>query len=136
MNKVLRIDINEDKKCKQCGKGGACQNGLCLKCIAKKMIYAVSLIIQKAEVEAYCFGSCQKLMLSGFDKGDKYGPFVLCREEACEFEAGKTPVIGQAFGNDVCVRRLRPLGRVRLNDRTIQKVRLLQRSLHRLRWLP
>lgn len=30
-----RIDINLDKKCARCGKGGATQSGYCLECISK-----------------------------------------------------------------------------------------------------
>jgi len=29
---VIHVDL--DKKCTRCGKGGATQNGLCMKCIA------------------------------------------------------------------------------------------------------
>ena len=29
------IEVNLDKKCTRCGKGGACQSGLCMKCITK-----------------------------------------------------------------------------------------------------
>ncbi len=34
-NKPVIIDIDLDKKCKRCGKGGATQCGVCLSCIAK-----------------------------------------------------------------------------------------------------
>jgi hypothetical protein len=29
------IEISMDAKCAECGKGGACQNGLCLGCTTK-----------------------------------------------------------------------------------------------------
>lgn len=32
---IVTIDINLDRKCSSCGKGGATQNGRCLSCIAK-----------------------------------------------------------------------------------------------------
>lgn len=31
------INIDMDKKCSRCGKKGACDNDLCMKCIAKAM---------------------------------------------------------------------------------------------------
>ena len=34
----VTIEINMDKKCSRCGKPGACQNGLCLDCITKRVI--------------------------------------------------------------------------------------------------
>ncbi len=38
MSKIIpTIKVNMDNKCKRCGEGGTCQNGLCLKCIAKQM---------------------------------------------------------------------------------------------------
>ncbi|HDO36663.1 MAG TPA: hypothetical protein ENH07_10285 [Nitrospirae bacterium] len=71
------------------------------------MIFALSATIQKKMVKAYCFGCCQKLMIGGIDMGNEYGRFVPCREEDCEYEIGRTPVIGEAFGDEVCIRRLR-----------------------------
>ena len=35
MGKNIVIDIDMDRKCNRCKKGGACQNGLCLSCINK-----------------------------------------------------------------------------------------------------
>ena len=32
------IEIDFDKKCKTCGKKGACQNGLCIKCSSKVLL--------------------------------------------------------------------------------------------------
>ena len=32
------IHINLDAKCKKCGKGGATQCGLCLKCVADALV--------------------------------------------------------------------------------------------------
>ena len=32
------IEINMDKPCARCGKGGATQGGLCLECVSKKII--------------------------------------------------------------------------------------------------
>ena len=37
MSKIPTIEINMDKKCDECGRDGACQNGLCLKCGFKKL---------------------------------------------------------------------------------------------------
>jgi uncharacterized OB-fold protein len=34
---MITININMDAKCKKCGKGGATQNGYCLKCIAESI---------------------------------------------------------------------------------------------------
>lgn len=34
---MLEIKVNLEKKCKQCGKAGACENGYCLACIAKEI---------------------------------------------------------------------------------------------------
>ncbi len=34
---IVKIDINLDAKCKRCHKGGATQNGYCLKCITKML---------------------------------------------------------------------------------------------------
>lgn len=34
----LKIDIDFDKKCNVCGKKGACENGLCLKCTTDKYL--------------------------------------------------------------------------------------------------
>lgn len=33
----ITIDINMDQKCKQCGKPGATQSGLCLDCVGKRI---------------------------------------------------------------------------------------------------
>lgn len=38
MSDTVRFEIDMDKKCKNCGKPGACQNGLCLKCTSKVII--------------------------------------------------------------------------------------------------
>lgn len=35
MTDRAEITIDMDKKCKRCGKGGATQSGLCLKCVLK-----------------------------------------------------------------------------------------------------
>jgi len=35
--KPLEIKVDLDKKCKECGKGGATQNGFCLECISKSL---------------------------------------------------------------------------------------------------
>lgn len=32
---IPTINIDLDKKCKHCGKGGATQSGYCLECVAK-----------------------------------------------------------------------------------------------------
>lgn len=37
MADVPTININMDKKCTQCGKKGAMDNGLCLKCVTKNL---------------------------------------------------------------------------------------------------
>jgi hypothetical protein len=31
------VSIDLDKKCAECGKDGACQSGICLKCTSKMM---------------------------------------------------------------------------------------------------
>ena len=35
MDKPYVISVDLDAKCKRCGQGGAMQNGLCMKCMAK-----------------------------------------------------------------------------------------------------
>jgi len=35
MGKPVVINIDLDKKCIRCGRGGATQSGVCLKCISK-----------------------------------------------------------------------------------------------------
>ncbi|MFH1953144.1 MAG: hypothetical protein ABIL06_16190 [Pseudomonadota bacterium] len=37
MKETPTIEINMDKACLDCGKMGACQNGLCLSCITKRI---------------------------------------------------------------------------------------------------
>lgn len=37
MSNIPTITINMDKKCAECGKGGAADNGICLKCTTKAM---------------------------------------------------------------------------------------------------
>ena len=37
MNKTPTITIDPDKKCKSCGKRGATQSGICLKCVVKRL---------------------------------------------------------------------------------------------------
>jgi len=32
------ISVNLDAKCKRCGKGGATQSGVCMKCITKAIV--------------------------------------------------------------------------------------------------
>ena len=71
------------------------------------MIYAVSPIIQKTEVSKYCFGECGCIAIGGIDLGE-YGPFFPCYQIDCKFEEAKTPVIGEAFGDEVCARKLKP----------------------------
>ena len=37
MSKTVKIHIDMDKKCAECGKGGAVQNGLCMSCTTKSL---------------------------------------------------------------------------------------------------
>jgi len=37
MKNIPTINIDMDKKCEKCGAGGACQNGLCMKCNARRL---------------------------------------------------------------------------------------------------
>lgn len=32
---TVHVNVDMDKNCAECGKGGAVQNGLCIKCTAK-----------------------------------------------------------------------------------------------------
>lgn len=32
---TYKINIDMDRKCKRCHKGGACENGYCLSCVTK-----------------------------------------------------------------------------------------------------
>lgn len=34
---MTTITISMDKRCAECGKGGACDNGLCMTCTAKSL---------------------------------------------------------------------------------------------------
>lgn len=47
----VTIKINMAKKCAECGKGGAVQSGICLRCIAQairgvKMVSAIGKAVQ------------------------------------------------------------------------------------------
>jgi len=37
MDKIPEIKINLDEPCKICGRGGAIQHGVCLKCVTKNI---------------------------------------------------------------------------------------------------
>jgi hypothetical protein len=53
MPKTVVIHVDLDAKCKQCGKGGATQSGLCMKCIAAGVKRGdFDHIIQKAKKDA------------------------------------------------------------------------------------
>ena len=34
-NNIPRITIDLDKKCQECGKGGAAESGICINCVTK-----------------------------------------------------------------------------------------------------
>lgn len=70
------------------------------------MIYGVPLMLQEKEIEAYCFGSCGKAKLAGIES-DIAGPLIPCSETNCKYEEARTPVIGEAFGEEVCIRKLK-----------------------------
>lgn len=72
------------------------------------MLYAMSPMLQKDEVDYYCFKTCQKVLIGGIDLGD-YGPAVPCRQDHCPYEADRTPIVGQANDEDVIVRKLIPV---------------------------
>lgn len=57
--KTNLIDINLDKKCVRCGKGGATQGGYCLKCIIKNMDEGKydHILTSKQKQTATSFGS-------------------------------------------------------------------------------
>jgi hypothetical protein len=62
------ININMDKKCVRCGKGGATQGGYCLKCIEKNLVEGkydhIIKPIQKQVVQDYLKTEGQKTMES------------------------------------------------------------------------
>lgn len=37
MSEMFRVVIDQDIKCAECGKPGACESGICLKCSGKAM---------------------------------------------------------------------------------------------------
>lgn len=71
------------------------------------MLYAVSPSQQEQEVTEFCFGSCGKIRLAGIVMPYLGGVFP-CREENCQHEVAHTEVMGKAFDEDVCVRKLQP----------------------------
>jgi len=72
------------------------------------MIYAI-YPIQIDLIDKHCFKVCKKLSLATVEIG-KYGHFFVCPFDKCEFEEKRTPIIGQAFNDDVCIRKLKDAG--------------------------
>ena len=71
------------------------------------MIYGVSILIQKEIIDRLCFGSCGKILMAGIDGGESIGPLCPCKEDDCQYEEARTPVLGQVDGHDFCVRKLK-----------------------------
>ena len=72
--------------------------------------YALVVLIQQKEVDYYCFGICKKLKVAGVDIGPA-GPCFICCTQDCAYEAkSSTDPIGQAFGDDLYIRRLISIG--------------------------
>ena len=68
MAKKLEIKVDMDKKCSKCGKMGATQNGMCIKCtgdsiMAKKPAIVTTAKIKKCTVTP----ECGDMSFDGFD---------------------------------------------------------------------
>ena len=57
MSNVHTIEINQDKKCIRCGKGGATQGGLCLECVSKRIAVREHLKCVLTETEIKTAGA-------------------------------------------------------------------------------
>ena len=71
------------------------------------MIYGVTPFIesQKKVIEDICFDKCGKIKAAGVDFNGM--SFFVCDVDDCQYEADKTPVMGEAFDEDFCVRKLK-----------------------------
>ncbi len=69
------------------------------------MIYGVPLLLQEAEITHYCFGVCGRVALAGIDS-DIAGPLVPCSHADCEYCEKESDVVGEAFGDELKLRKL------------------------------
>jgi len=71
------------------------------------MIYGITPFIKSQEkiVEEICFDKCGKIKAAGFDFNGM--AFFGCDVDDCKYEADKTPVMGEVFGEEFCVRKLK-----------------------------
>lgn len=73
----------------------------------ERKLYLVSPVMQKEEVDEYCFKRCQKIKMGVVDLGILYGPFFPCTETTCEF-VKKTMNLKQQFkGQELIIRKLK-----------------------------
>lgn len=71
------------------------------------MLFAVSHLAQKAEVDTWCFGSCGKILCGGLMIAS--GPFFPCREKDCPHEEKNMDSGTRAFREKVYIRKLKPI---------------------------
>ncbi len=74
------------------------------------MIYGLVLMVQKKEIERFCFGECGAVIIGAIDS-EIAGPLVPCRRDDCPFEEQCTPIIGQTGidNEELKIRKLRPI---------------------------
>lgn len=71
------------------------------------IIYGLVMGLQKDEIVAYCFETCGQILMGAL-VDEVYGELGVCREEGCEFEAGRAEC-GEVDGEAVWLRKLAPL---------------------------
>jgi len=71
------------------------------------MIYAVSPLAQKEEVDEFCFKDCGKILIGGLIICD--APFLPCKEKTCPFLEKEKLLEGTIRGEKITVRKLRRL---------------------------
>ena len=76
-------------------------------------LFGVSPLIQKKEVDKYCFDICGKVLVGGLGC-DETGPLFPCRQEDCPYEDKRTPFLWTTKDTDgsdvqIAVRKLKEL---------------------------
>ena len=74
MKAVRTIEIDQDRKCKLCGKGGAAQGGICLVCAAKNVksgVWPVSECVRRRlkDIEAFLANSKKEMQVAYGNEG-------------------------------------------------------------------
>ena len=73
------------------------------------MIFGLSFDLQEREIDAYCL-KCGHIIFGAIDGGDVIGYLCPCRQETCEYEERRSPVIAEMDGGEeVVIRKLKPL---------------------------